>query len=169
QCGRVHREADCTRHGRRFWALSVTIKGRWTKLKAGEPVDFLSECEHDPSAESFGRYADACEDPSFSYKNDSKSEVVGALYYNKMDRRILSFDNNTNLVLKVRMLRAQHLTFACGIAAYDVDFDDYSGVCHSESVYDYFTNVFTLAVVRDYVRYVFTYPEDYNDCLALAY
>ncbi|KAL1427361.1 hypothetical protein MTO96_017648 [Rhipicephalus appendiculatus] len=77
------------------WALSVTIKGRWTKLKVGEPVDFLSECEHDPSAESFGRYVVACEDPSFSYKNDSKSEVVGALYYNKMDRRILSFDNNT--------------------------------------------------------------------------
>ncbi|KAL1462034.1 hypothetical protein MTO96_043257, partial [Rhipicephalus appendiculatus] len=41
-----------------IWALSVTMKGRWTKLKAGQPVGFLSQCEHDPSAESFGRYAD---------------------------------------------------------------------------------------------------------------
>ncbi|KAL1427099.1 hypothetical protein MTO96_017707 [Rhipicephalus appendiculatus] len=134
------------------WALSVTMKGRWTKLKAGEPVDFLSECEHDPSAESFGRYADKCGDPSFSYKNDSKSQVVGALYYNKMDGRILSFDNNTNLVLKLCRLRAQHLTFAYGIAAYDVDYDDYSEVCESMSVHFDFTNVFTLALVEDYMR-----------------
>ncbi|KAL1427101.1 hypothetical protein MTO96_017709 [Rhipicephalus appendiculatus] len=150
------------------WALSVTIKGRWTKLKVGEPVDFLSECEHDPSAESFGRYVVACEDPSFSYKNDSKSEVVGALYYNKMDRRILSFDNNTSLVLKLCRLRAQHLTFAFGIAAYDVDYDDYSGVCHSRFVYGYFT-VLVLSILQDYVRYAFTDPKDYNDCAALAY
>ncbi|XP_075726043.1 uncharacterized protein LOC142767714 [Rhipicephalus microplus] len=40
------------------WVLSVTMKGRWTVLKPGQPVDFLSECVHDPSAESFGNYAE---------------------------------------------------------------------------------------------------------------
>ncbi|XP_070379289.1 uncharacterized protein [Dermacentor albipictus] len=40
------------------WALSVTMKGRWTVLKAGQPPNFLSLCEHDPGAESFGSYTD---------------------------------------------------------------------------------------------------------------
>ncbi|KAL1427360.1 hypothetical protein MTO96_017647 [Rhipicephalus appendiculatus] len=150
------------------WALSVTVKGRWTKLKAGEPVDFLSACEHDPSAESFGRYTEACMDSSFTYKNDSKSQVVGALYYNKMDGRILSFDNNTNLVLKLCRLREQHLSFAYGIAAYDVDYDDYGNACRSVSVFKTFTMVFTLSLVRDYVRFVFDIPREYKDCLVLS-
>ncbi|KAL3197243.1 hypothetical protein MRX96_014851 [Rhipicephalus microplus] len=146
----------------------VTIKGRLTKLKAGQPVDFLSECEHDPSAESFGKFTEACLDPSFTYETQSQSGLEGALYYNKVDGRILSFDNHTNFVKKLCKLRALHLSFAYGIAGYDVDYDDYNAICHSVSVFKPFTMVFTLTLLRDYVRAVFNDASEYTDCLDQA-
>uniref|UniRef100_A0A131YAU7 Uncharacterized protein n=1 Tax=Rhipicephalus appendiculatus TaxID=34631 RepID=A0A131YAU7_RHIAP len=151
-----------------IWALSVTLKGRWTKLKAGEPVGFLSQCEHDPSAESFGRYSDACMDPSLSNGTHYKSGLQGTMYFSS-DGRILSFDNNTDIVQKLCRLRNQHLTFAYGIAAYDVDYEDYSDACESVSVLGPFTRVFTLTLLRDYVRVVFDIPREYEDCLKLDY
>nr|XP_037287128.1 uncharacterized protein LOC119180090 [Rhipicephalus microplus] len=151
------------------WALSISMKGRWTKLKAGQPVDFLSECEYEPSAESFGRYADTCEDPSFSNVTYYKSGVHGSLYYNKEDGRILAFENNTDIVQKFCGLRAQHLTFAYGVVAYDVDYEDYSDDCDSVSVLGKFTRVFTLTLLRDYVRIVFDVPKEYADCLRQDY
>ncbi|XP_049273519.1 uncharacterized protein LOC119400279 [Rhipicephalus sanguineus] len=150
------------------WALSVTMKGRWTKLKAGQPVDFLSECEHDPSAESFGRYIEVCGDPNFSNETHYKSGVRGTLFYNKNDGRILSFDNNTDVVQKLCRLRAQHLTFAYGMAAYDVDYEDYRNACPSVSVLKRFTRVFTLTLLRVYMRVIFDEPRQFPDCLKLA-
>ncbi|KAH7942866.1 hypothetical protein HPB52_002043 [Rhipicephalus sanguineus] len=119
-----------------IWALSLTMKGRWTKLRAGQPVDFLSECEHQPSAESFGSYTEVCENPSFSNVTYYKSGVRGTLFYNKNDGRIFSFDNNTDIVQKICRLRAQHLTFAYGFVAYDVDYEDYSYVCPLRNLHD---------------------------------
>ncbi|KAL3197245.1 hypothetical protein MRX96_014853 [Rhipicephalus microplus] len=87
----------------------------------------------------------------------------------KDDGRILSFDNNTDMVQKLCSLRLQHLTFAYGIAAYDVDYEDYSQVCDSVSVLGSFTRVFTLTLLRDYVEIVFNVRNEYTDCLRLAY
>ncbi|KAL1427359.1 hypothetical protein MTO96_017646 [Rhipicephalus appendiculatus] len=78
------------------------------------------------------------------------------------------FDSSTNLVIKLCRLRAKHLTLAFGIAAYGADYDDYGGVCRSVSLFGKFTVVFTLSLMRDYVRFVFTGPGDYEDCLAQA-
>ncbi|KAL1427308.1 hypothetical protein MTO96_017596 [Rhipicephalus appendiculatus] len=150
------------------WALSVTMKGRWTKPKAGELVDFLSECEHDPSAESFGRFADACVDPHFSNGTYNEWGFQGTMYVNKDDGRVLSFDNYANILEKLCRLRAQYLTFAYGIAAYDVDYEDYSHVCRAVSRLGKFTRLFILSFVPDYFKFVFNDSQKLRDCFTLA-
>ncbi|KAH7942864.1 hypothetical protein HPB52_002041 [Rhipicephalus sanguineus] len=85
------------------FALTVTMKGRWTVLKAGQPTDFLSECVYDPSAESFGSVTEVCEDPSFSYEIHNKSGVYGELYYNQADGRVFSYDSLFSFIPKGRV------------------------------------------------------------------
>ncbi|KAH6943038.1 hypothetical protein HPB50_014216 [Hyalomma asiaticum] len=43
-----------------LWAISVTMKGRWTVLEKAEKPDVLSRCVYDPEAVSFGSYPELC-------------------------------------------------------------------------------------------------------------
>ncbi|XP_049273997.1 uncharacterized protein LOC119400951 [Rhipicephalus sanguineus] len=42
------------------WAISVTMKGRWTVPEETETPGFLCACAYDPEAKSFGSYAELC-------------------------------------------------------------------------------------------------------------
>lgn len=149
------------------WALSVTMKGRWSVLKSGQPADFLSECKHDPMAESFGSYAEVCKEKDFEVVGQPKSGVLGTLYRSKSDDRVFSFDNQAVLVEKLCRVRAQQLSFAFGILAYDVDYDDFEDVC-TDNLFGSFTRLFTLEDVLYYFRKVFDEPNQFQDCLKLA-
>ncbi|KAH6943040.1 hypothetical protein HPB50_014218 [Hyalomma asiaticum] len=149
------------------WAISVAMKGRWAVLKSGQPADFLSECKHDPTAESFGSYAEVCEDKDFEVVGQPKSGVLGALYRSKSDDRVFSFDNQAALIEKLCRVRAQQLSFAFGIVAYDVDYDDFVDVC-PDNGFGPFTRLFALEDVLYYFRKVFDEGNQFQDCLKLA-
>ncbi|KAL3197221.1 hypothetical protein MRX96_014831 [Rhipicephalus microplus] len=127
----MHRAADEIRKLTKLglvasWALSVTMKGRWTVLKAGEPADFLSKCAHDPEAESFGSYAELCR------------------------------------------VRVSQLSFAFGIVAFDVDYDDVGNVCSKLNRYGAFTRLFYLQDLLVYFENIFDVSGELEDCLKLA-
>ncbi|KAL1427331.1 hypothetical protein MTO96_017618 [Rhipicephalus appendiculatus] len=147
------------------WALSVTMKGRWTKLKGGQSADLLSECVHDPSAESFGSYTEVCEDRSFTEDTQNKLSVYGTLYYNRNDGRMFAFDNDTTFNEKLCRLRAQHLSFAIAVAAYDVDYDDYSNVCAPINPFSEFSRLVNLKYVLDYLEKAFNVAAQLQHCL----
>ncbi|KAL3197212.1 hypothetical protein MRX96_014823 [Rhipicephalus microplus] len=150
------------------WALSVTMKGRWSVLKPGQPADFLSECVHDPSAESFGSYTEVCENPDFSGILNYKTGVRGTLYYSRSDGRMFSYDNDTTFVEKLCRVRVLQLTFAIGVVAFDIDYDDYSTICGELNQYRAFTRLYTLVDILDYFKKKFNDAGELKDCLFLA-
>ncbi|XP_075740084.1 uncharacterized protein LOC142786337 [Rhipicephalus microplus] len=147
------------------WALSVTMKGRWNTLKAGQPAAFLSECVHDPAAESFGSYTEVCQDPSFINGSRYKAGAYGPLYYNRSDGRTFTFDNETTHVDKLCKVRAQQGSYAFGVAAYDVDYDDFSNACSSTNYFGKFSRLFCLKGLLKYTKDGFREPEKLRDCL----
>ncbi|XP_075724537.1 uncharacterized protein LOC142767195 [Rhipicephalus microplus] len=150
------------------WALSVTMKGRWSVLKPGQPADFLSECVHDPSAESFGSYTEVCENPDFRGILNYKTGVRGTLYYSRSDGRMFSYDNDTTFVEKLCRIRVLQLTFAIGVVAFDIDYDDYSTICGELNQYRAFTRLYTLVDILDYFKKKFNDAGELKDCLFLA-
>ncbi|KAL1427357.1 hypothetical protein MTO96_017644 [Rhipicephalus appendiculatus] len=148
------------------WALSVTMKGRWNRLKDGQPAAFLSECVYDPNAESFGSYTEVCEDPSFTNGTRYKTGVYGPLYYNQSDGRTFTFDNETTHVDKLCKLKAQQWSYAFGVAAYDVDYDDFSNVCSSTNYFGNFSRLFYIKGLLDFIEDEFRDPDKLGDCLA---
>ncbi|KAL3197227.1 hypothetical protein MRX96_014836 [Rhipicephalus microplus] len=157
------------------------MKGRWTTLKAGQPVNFLSECVHDPNAQSFGSYTEVCQDPNFTEENYYMHEsiVYGTLYYNRKNGQMFAYDNHTTYEEKCDLLccstslcdinfagfRAEHLSFAIALAAYDVEYDDYSNVCAPINPFGEFTRLVNLKYVLQYLEHIFHVATQLIGCL----
>ncbi|KAL1427354.1 hypothetical protein MTO96_017641 [Rhipicephalus appendiculatus] len=150
------------------WALSITMKGRWTVLKPGQPVDFLSECEHDPSAESFGSYFEVCQHAEFNDTIDYKTSVRGKIFYSQSAGRMFAYDNGTTFVQKLCRVRVLQLNFAFGVVAFDVDYDDYANICAQLNHYNAFTRLNFLRDLLEYFQGVFSDAGELKDCLELA-
>ncbi|KAL1427303.1 hypothetical protein MTO96_017592 [Rhipicephalus appendiculatus] len=169
----MHRAADVIRTLTKrgvvaSWALSVTMKGRWTVLQAGQPADFLSQCVHDPKAESFGSYAEVCENPDFSRDIEYKTQVRGSAFRRQSDGQMFSYDNSSTLVEKLCRIRVLQLSFTFGIAAFDVDYDDFGNVCNALNRFGAFTRLYTLKDLLEYFEKVFDVSGELKDCLKLA-
>ncbi|KAL3197241.1 hypothetical protein MRX96_014849 [Rhipicephalus microplus] len=149
-----------------MWALSVTMKGRWNTLKPGQPAAFLSECVYDPTAESFGSYTAVCKLPDFKNGSQYKTGVYGPLYYNESDHRTFTFDNEITYVDKICKVRAQQWSYAFGVAAYDVDYDDFSNVCSSTNYFGKFSRLFYVIGLLEFIEDQFQEPDKLDDCLA---
>ncbi|XP_075724179.1 uncharacterized protein LOC142766838 [Rhipicephalus microplus] len=143
------------------------MKGRWTTLKAGQPVNFLSECVHDPNAQSFGSYTEVCQDPNFTEENHDMYEsiVYGTLYYNRKNGQMFAYDNHTTYEQKLCRIRAEHLSFAIALAAYDVEYDDYSNVCAPINPFSEFSRLVNLKYVLLYLEYIFHVATQLIGCL----
>ncbi|KAL1427234.1 hypothetical protein MTO96_017528 [Rhipicephalus appendiculatus] len=150
-----------------FWAVSVSMKGRWTVLKAGQSVDFLAECEHDPKAESFGSVAQVCNNRSFRAQVQYKSGVRGKLFYHQSNGRVFAFDNDSTLVQKVCRLRLQLLSVPFGVAAFDIDYDDFSGVCSWRDNHKPFARLVILREVLVYFQEIFRTSYYLDHCLSI--
>ncbi|KAL1427302.1 hypothetical protein MTO96_017591 [Rhipicephalus appendiculatus] len=146
------------------FSLTVTMKGRWTVLKAGQPADFLSECVYDPSAESFGSYKEVCEDTNFRGAYHNKSGVYGMTYYNPVDGRVFSYDSNQALIDKMCRVRSQEYNFSINIFAYDVGYDYFPDVCHNVDLLRPFYRLYRLLFLHIYLERSYHY--DMVECLS---
>ncbi|KAL3197222.1 hypothetical protein MRX96_014831 [Rhipicephalus microplus] len=175
----MHRAADEIRKLTKLglvasWALSVTMKGRWTVLKAGEPADFLSKCAHDPEAESFGSYAEVCENPEFSSDIKYMTGIRGSAFHRQSDGKMFSLrqlfytGRKATSFPQLCRVRVSQLSFAFGIVAFDVDYDDVGNVCSKLNRYGAFTRLFYLQDLLVYFENIFDVSGELEDCLKLA-
>ncbi|XP_077490796.1 uncharacterized protein LOC144101491 [Amblyomma americanum] len=111
--------------------LSVTMKGRWTTVYPGQPLDFFSRCELNPSAKSFGSYAEVCKDRNYQYNLRYEPQHYAVLTYESTNRSAFTYDNEDGLAAKLCKVKYQERDVIFGIAAYDVDYDDYANECGS--------------------------------------
>ncbi|XP_049524048.1 uncharacterized protein LOC125945800 [Dermacentor silvarum] len=138
--------------------VSVTMKGRWTVPLSSEKVDFFSRCLSDPSDNSFGSYTEVC--PATSFEQGHKNSVqltysgqhCAMITYNPGTHRAFVYDNEEGLAVKLCSAKADDPELKFGIAAFDIDYDDYDNKCASLNKYDRNSRLKQLKMVVDYFR-----------------
>ncbi|KAH7950239.1 hypothetical protein HPB49_021519 [Dermacentor silvarum] len=139
--------------------LSVTMKGRWTVPMSSDHVDFFSRCLSDPSSKSdFGRYTEVCPDGRSASGGRNKVQLTysgkhcAMLTYNPVTKLAFVYDNEDALAVKLCSAKAQDTELKFGVAAYDIDYDDYENQCGFLNKYGRHSRLKQLKMVVDYFR-----------------
>ncbi|XP_049523130.1 uncharacterized protein LOC119454297 isoform X1 [Dermacentor silvarum] len=139
--------------------VSVTMKGRWTVPMSPDHVDFFSRCLSDPSSKSdFGSYTEVCADARSASGVRNKVQLTfsskhcAMLTYNPSTKRAFVYDNEDALALKLCSAKDQDRELKFGIAAYDIDYDDYENQCGFLNKYGRHSRLKQLKMIIDYFR-----------------
>ncbi|XP_075724462.1 uncharacterized protein LOC142767122 isoform X2 [Rhipicephalus microplus] len=138
--------------------ISVTMKGRWTVPQSKDKVEFFEPCVSNPNSNSFGRYTEVC--PATTMKKGQKnafqltysSKHCAMLAYSPTTNRVFAYDNELGLAIKLCAARADNPKGKFGIAAFDIDYDDYDNTCVSLNTYGRHSRLQRLKMVVDYFR-----------------
>ncbi|XP_037523595.1 uncharacterized protein LOC119400618 [Rhipicephalus sanguineus] len=134
------------------------MKGRWTVPKYSGEVDFFNRCVSDPNSKSFGRYTEVC--PATTMKQGQKN-VFQLTYsgkhcaihaYSPDMNRVFAYDNEFGLAVKLCAAKADNPELKFGIAAFDIDYDDYDNTCVSLNTYGRNSRLQRVKMVVDYIR-----------------
>ncbi|XP_077489655.1 uncharacterized protein LOC144100650 [Amblyomma americanum] len=128
------------------------MKGRWTRASQGEPLQFFSRCEKNPIATSFGSYAQVCRGTSYGQNLRYQPQHYAMLTYDARNRTLFAYDNEAGLAAKLCKVKDIALDVAFGIAAYDVDYDDYANECGTRNKFGKHSRLKALRNVTDYYR-----------------
>ncbi|XP_077490957.1 uncharacterized protein LOC144101697 [Amblyomma americanum] len=150
-----------------IWALSVTMKGRWTMALPVQGFDdFLSGCLHDASAPSFGSYAEICRNPDFL--QGRYSDKYDAILASHGTAKVLfAYDNEVGLCRKLCRVKSQRLLLPFGIAVYDLDYDDFSNTCSETNKYGPFSRLHAIRGIVNFFRTRFNRFTEFTACLRL--
>ncbi|XP_075724184.1 uncharacterized protein LOC142766845 [Rhipicephalus microplus] len=118
-----------TKRSKTKLALSVTLKGRLAMAADPKVLDFRDRCVSNSSMKSFASYAEVCKSPDYL-----RREIYSSFYGATQLRRpggsvVFSYDDRTGLSKKLCSIKAQHTSIKFGIAVFDIDYADFSGVC----------------------------------------
>uniref|UniRef100_A0A131YV15 Chitinase n=1 Tax=Rhipicephalus appendiculatus TaxID=34631 RepID=A0A131YV15_RHIAP len=138
--------------------ISVTMKGRWTVPKSRDKVEFFDACMSDPNSNSFGRYTEVC--PATTMKQGQQNAFqlsystthCAMLAYSPTMNRAFAYDNEFGLAIKLCAAKADNVNLTFGIAAFDIDYDDYDNTCVSLNTYGRHSRLQRLKMVVDYFR-----------------
>ncbi|KAH7950245.1 hypothetical protein HPB49_021555 [Dermacentor silvarum] len=134
------------------WLLSVGMKGRWTKLGPRSQFQPLSPCEQDPMAEPFGNYAQVCTDNDLN-SHLKYSDALDAMYtYNVGSRIMFMYDDEQGICRKVCNIKSRHWALQFGLAAYDLEYEDYSNNCSTRNRFGAFSRLKMVRKIVDYFR-----------------
>lgn len=117
-----------------LWMISVTMKGRWaTAVVPGTQPRIGDLCVHNDPSGRFSSYRELCNDDYFSslLQYDDKYDAM----YMVTGDRVFSYDNEVSFGRKLCSVKAQHAELRFGIAAYDLEYDDYYGDCVQQNVF----------------------------------
>ncbi|XP_077490934.1 uncharacterized protein LOC144101674 [Amblyomma americanum] len=132
--------------------VSVTMKGRWTSPSAGETFEFYSRCDTNPNAVSFGSYTEVCTNSNYTTQLQYKPDHYAMLTHHATRRRAFAYDNEEGLCTKLCKVKGKVADMIFGIAAYDVDFDDYANKCSSLNKFGSHSRLKTLRRIIEYYK-----------------
>ncbi|XP_037523758.1 uncharacterized protein LOC119400952 [Rhipicephalus sanguineus] len=155
---------DGSSHG----MLSVTLKGRWTEPKTRDAMDFYSPCIYDPSEESFGSYTEVCRHSRYVSWLDYSFSHYAMLARHATKKRAFAYDNEEGIYDKLCKVKEDVQDVSFGIAAYDVDYDDYGNQCESLNLYGRHSRLKALRSIVDYFRTLFDEQFSERVCTSLG-
>lgn len=132
--------------------VSVTMKGRWTSPSPGQPFEFYSHCDTDRSADSFGSYTEVCRDSNYAPQLQYKPDHYAMLTHHRSQRRAFAYDNEEGLGTKLCKVKGEVRDVGFGIAAFDVDNEDYTNECTSLNKFGSHSRLKALRMIVDYYK-----------------
>ncbi|XP_054923945.1 uncharacterized protein [Dermacentor andersoni] len=148
--------------------LTVTMKGRWTEPKTRDAMDFFSPCLYDPSSESFGSYTEVCKHTRYAAQLKYSPSHYAMLAHHATDARAFAYDNEDGLRDKLCRVKRDVDDVNFGIAAYDVDYDDYGNHCASLNMYGPHSRLKALRRIVDYFRSLVSNAFDERACTSVV-
>ncbi|XP_077489660.1 uncharacterized protein LOC144100663 [Amblyomma americanum] len=128
------------------------MKGRWTRASQGQPLEFFAQCERNHMTPSFGSYTEVCRATDFASNLRFQSRHQAMLTYETTNRTLFAYDNEVGLAAKLCTVKNEALDATFGIAAYDVDYDDYANECGVVNKYGKHSRLKALRKITDYYR-----------------
>ncbi|KAH8037992.1 hypothetical protein HPB51_020512 [Rhipicephalus microplus] len=131
--------------------VSVTLKGRWAEPQFSKDVDFFKPCVSDINIGSFGRITDVCPGGGrlAAQLNYSTKHHAMITYISYLQRTFV-YDDERALAEKLCRARSVDSSVSFGIAAYDIDFEDYENRCTDHNRNGAFSRLKALRKVVDY-------------------
>ncbi|XP_077489263.1 uncharacterized protein LOC144100099 [Amblyomma americanum] len=151
-----------------LWAISVTMKGRWTMPLPGSTFEFLSRCVNNYSAPSFDTYTEVCRHQDFKHQFKYNKQQGAVLVRHIKERLLFAYDNEDGLCQKLCKVQALQAAKHFGIVAFDLDYEDFSNYCPTWNKYGNFSRLRTLRRILDFFRTEFKTEEDEDACLRLV-
>ncbi|XP_077489339.1 uncharacterized protein LOC144100198 [Amblyomma americanum] len=145
--------------------VSVTMKGRWTTPSPGRPLEFFERCERDPGATSFGSYTEVCRGQGYLRY---EPQHYAMLAYETTNRTLFAYDNEEGLAAKLCRVKNEVLDVNFGIAAYDVDYDDYANECRMMNKLGAHSRLKVLRKILDYYRSLASQIFNETSCARVA-
>ncbi|XP_077490077.1 uncharacterized protein LOC144100990 isoform X2 [Amblyomma americanum] len=152
---------------RTVFAISVTMKGRWSTPLPGQPTDFLSRCSQNLSAAPFGSLEEVCNDPNFAGRFAYSQQEASMQALHSRERLILSYDNEVGLCKKLCTVKARQPSRYFGVAVFDLDYEDFSNACASMNREGAFSRLHAVRGVLNYFRTAYKTAADEAGCLRL--
>ncbi|XP_077527733.1 uncharacterized protein LOC144139174 [Haemaphysalis longicornis] len=148
--------------GNTTWLISVGMRGRWSIPRYNQPLGMRSKCKRDLLAKSFGPYTEVCTDSDFSSKLQY-DEVSRAMYtYEELRNLMFVYDDEKAICEKLCDIKDTYTLLRFGIAAYDLEYEDYENSCSRLNKFGAFSR---LKMVRKIVEYFRTVTNDARDCV----
>ncbi|XP_070379077.1 uncharacterized protein [Dermacentor albipictus] len=149
--------------------VSVTLKGRWTKPRVPDSVDFFTRCSSDPKIESFGSYTEVCPGGSSGAgaRLDYSEKHYAVITYIKSKNRTFVYDDEKAFAAKLCHAKSMAPNVTFGIAVYDIDYDDFADTCRSLNKYNRYSRLRAVKkVVESFRRQKAAFKKD--DCVRYA-
>ncbi|KAL1424803.1 hypothetical protein MTO96_019672 [Rhipicephalus appendiculatus] len=123
------------------WSISVGMKGRLAAPLPKFPLEIFSPCYQNPVAPSFDTYTEVCnnqqlwEKPAYDTKHDAM------LTRNTKMNMMFVYDNEQSLCRKLCRVKANYTKLRFGLAAFDLDYEDYSNSCRQDNKFNAFSRL----------------------------
>ncbi|KAL1427106.1 hypothetical protein MTO96_017713 [Rhipicephalus appendiculatus] len=131
--------------------VSVTLKGRWAEPQFGDNIDFFKPCVPDIRITSFGRYTTFCPGGArYGAQLNYSTEHHAVITYVANLRRTFVYDDERAFAEKLCRAKSLDPSVPFGIAAYDIDFDDYENKCADQNKNGAFSRLKTLRKLVDF-------------------
>ncbi|XP_070389132.1 uncharacterized protein [Dermacentor albipictus] len=150
------------------WSISVGMKGRLAAPLPKFPLEIFSPCYQNPVAPAFDTYTEVCNNQQLWHKPAYDNEHDTMLTRNTKMNMMFVYDNEQSLCRKLCRVKANYTKLRFGLAAFDLDYEDYSNSCRQDNKFSAFSRLQTLRKLVDYFKDHFEKRIDEPGCIALV-
>lgn len=149
------------------FSLSVTMKGRWSRLLANSPAKAFSPCSQVNPRRPSPSYTAVCNAAPFSRTLQYDNDGYTMRAYDAGTSDLFLYDDERALCEKLCKVKANHTQVVFGLAVYDLEYEDGGNTCSSRNRFGSFSRLKMVARILDFFSSQYTDQAQEGRCSAL--